>query len=232
RKDLLHSTDEPGPFSSAEEAVAQQESAAQQVVPQLGRLRIGEVPHAGQAHEEGWRFVHVIAVVEGHRRLDGADGQTRQSAQDTREETVAARVVHRPGRAALCPVAKAEPAELRRRRIHQAGHDELARDAIIRGQGNVRLRLEAPIDPEGALRENDGLPAQPQSGKHGEENDPSPSATGVLCRGRPQRAPRGKSGQVEVFIELSPRNIASMWRISPSWILNASNTTEALLFGY
>src|SRR6185312_16914854 len=77
-----------------------------------------------------------------------------------------------------------------------------------------------------------GLPAQPQSGKHGEENDPSPSATGVLCRGRPQRAPRGKSGQVEVFIELSPRNIASMWRISPSWILNASNTTEALLFGY
>ena len=112
RKHAAHAFGESFPLVAAEEAVAEQEAAAQQVVAQLVGVLVGEFPESWQANDQVGPVEHIIAIFQVHRLLDRAHVDGGEATQDACVEAVAPGVVDGPGGAALAPVAteSAKPA--------------------------------------------------------------------------------------------------------------------------
>jgi len=62
-EDAAHAGFKTAPFLGAEEGIAQQEAAAEEIVAKFGGLGIGELPAAGHAGVEIGPVVDVVTVV-------------------------------------------------------------------------------------------------------------------------------------------------------------------------
>src|SRR5690606_23719458 len=111
REHTPHSLEESFPLLRTEEAVAEQEAAALQVVTQLHHHFFFKVPGSGQSDNQVGPVEYIIAVLEVHRLLDRAHIDGGEPPEDAGVIAVALGVVDRPGRAALAPVAAAAPAK-------------------------------------------------------------------------------------------------------------------------
>ncbi len=117
RKDALHAGLEHVPLLVAPEVVAHEEAAAQQIFAQFRGLRVGQIP---VAHLDGVKpgpVVDVVAVVQIHRLLHGADVDAGEAADGAREMPVGARIILVQMELPLAPVA-AIAARNRSRRRH------------------------------------------------------------------------------------------------------------------
>src|SRR5690606_19667055 len=107
REHTPHPLDESLPLLRTEEAVAEQEAAALQIIAQLHDHFVIEVPGSGQSVDQVGPVEHIVAILEIHRLLDRAHIDGGQAPEDAGVITIALRIVHRPCGAALAPVAAA-----------------------------------------------------------------------------------------------------------------------------
>src|SRR5205085_9523778 len=132
------------------------ESAAQDEVPQLGGLGVGEVPLAQLDSVKKRKVVDVVIVVQVHRLLDRARVDARQTADGAQKMAVGAGVILGPDGPAFLPIidretAEAEAALAGEGRIHQARERELGRALVIGGNRKIVV-FDARILAERSLK--------------------------------------------------------------------------------
>ena len=165
RKHAPQALHERGVVALAEEAVAKEKAAAQQVLAQFRRLLVGELHGAGEPGDEKRPIVRVVAVLEIHGLLDGPHVRAREAPQHLDERAVALRIVVGPTRAAVPPLASGPEAPIGE---HQVADDELARDLIVRWQRRFGyVTFEARIDAKLALRRGRRRNARDADQHHG-----------------------------------------------------------------
>ena len=134
------------PFARAVEIVDHEEAAAQQVLAQLRRLRVGQVPLTDFDGVEPRPIEDVVAVLEIDGLLDRAGVDDAQAADQRRDVAIAARVIDGPARAAELPLTA--PAE---RRIHET------REHPLGGLAEIGRQLEIVVLDPGVLAKRQGI---------------------------------------------------------------------------
>ena len=134
-----HAVDEDAPLDGAVKVVDHEKPAAQQVLAQLRRLRVREVPLADFDGIEPGPIEHVVAVVEVHGLLDGAGVDDREPPHERRDVPVAARVVGYPDLERVMWAAKAANAREFMERL-PLGYDTRVGETGLALSGGQRQR--------------------------------------------------------------------------------------------
>ena len=151
------------PFPGAVEVVDHQEAAAQQILAQLGRLCVRQIPVADLDGVQPWPIEDIVAVVEIDGLLDRARVDRGQPADHLGHVPVGARVVDRPAGAAVyatrCPSRSVRVHQTRERPFaRRSGSPSAARSRSTRRRG---IRETAAVPPTRCQQDISTLPRPP-----------------------------------------------------------------------
>jgi hypothetical protein len=176
----------------AEKAVAKEKAAAQQMLAELRRLLVRQLPGSREPGDEKRPIMRVVAVLEINGLLHGAHVRAREAPQHLDERTVALRIVVGPSRAAVPPLPARSEAAIGE---HQMADDELAGNLVVGRQrrlGHVAFeaRINAKLALRGSLRRDGDRAGDDQSTGDGREAAMDFDHEPTIPQGRAERVMR------------------------------------------
>ncbi len=169
------------PILFAPEIIAQEESAARQVIANLGQLGFVHVPLIRPGAIEEWPIVDIVAIVGAHRLFHAAHLEASEAAKRESEMAVRARIIVGPGAAALPPVKAVEESEDApvALRVHHSGEDELGFILVIGRQREIVVLLAFVFAERHLERAQDTGGGEAE----GQKKDPPGAHTTMLASG-------------------------------------------------
>src|SRR5579864_3775302 len=181
RENALHAGLEYFPLRVAPEVVAHEKSAAQQIIPQLLGLGVGEAPPANLDRIQPGPVIDVVTVVEVHWLFNRSGVDARQPPHRPQEVAVRTRIVLRPHGVAVAPVAPAAPISVAKPaislRVHETCEGPLGLLLVIGWQReivvlNARVFAERLLECKRSAEKSDHATRQPRDSCPGAFHQP------------------------------------------------------------